>query len=222
MLITTVHQRCLTSPAVSDKHIPEWLSISYSLQNWGLVCWKATSGVKSRVLFHSSSMLLHTRDVLESKSCQQLDRCLAATVWAARHHSYMHHLLSPWLHENHTSATEPGDTDWNRHAGTCLSETSEERQWAEAASDWNVVSNQQSFIDQAIDQWQDCFNACLKAKSKHWTFAIMFLRNCHDLKAYIRYCCYEQIDLCFVSQGRVRTAVNIGGQFCCSSVANLR
>ena len=25
-------------------------------------------------------------------------------------------------------------------------------QWAEAASDWNVVSNQQSFIDQAIDQ----------------------------------------------------------------------
>jgi len=123
MLITTVHQRCLTSPAVSDKHIPEWLSISYSLQNWGLVCWKATSGVKSRVLFHSSSMLLHTRDVLESKTRQQLDRCLAATVWAARHHSYMHHLLSPWLHENHTSAPEPGDTDWNRHAGTCLSET---------------------------------------------------------------------------------------------------
>jgi len=30
-----------------------------------------------------------------------------------------------------------------------------------------VASNQQSFIDQAIDQWQDCFNACLKAKSKH-------------------------------------------------------
>jgi len=63
---------------------------------------------------------------------------------------------------------------------TCLSETSEERQWAEAACDWYVVSNQQSFIDQAIDQWQDCFNACLKAKSKHWTVAIMFLRNCHD------------------------------------------
>jgi len=35
------------------------------------------------------------------------------------------------------------------------------------ASDWNVASNQQSFIDQAIDQWQDCFNACLKAKSKN-------------------------------------------------------
>ena len=34
---------------------------------------------------------------LESKSHQQLDRCMAATVWAARHHSNspMHHSLSP-------------------------------------------------------------------------------------------------------------------------------
>ena len=71
-----------------------------------------------------------------------------------------------WLHKNHTSAPEPGDTDWSyRHAGTCLSETNEGRLWAEASSDWNVVSNQQGFIDQAIDQWQDCSNACLKAKS---------------------------------------------------------
>ena len=43
--------------------------------------------------------------------------------------------------------------------------------------------------------------------------------NSHDLY----YCCYEQIDLCFVSQGtgRVRTAVGRGGQFCCISVPNL-
>jgi len=40
--------------------------------------------------------------------------------------------------------------------------------WAEFASDWNMVSNQQSFIDQSIDQWRDCFIACLKAKSKHF------------------------------------------------------
>ena len=33
------------------------------------------------------------------------------------------------------------------------------------ASDWNMVSNQQSFIDELIDQWRDCFIACLKAKS---------------------------------------------------------
>ena len=48
----------------------------------------------------------------------------------------------------------------------------------------------------------------------------MFLRNCHDFWS-IRYCWYEQIDLCFVSQGRVRTSVRIDGQFCCSFVANL-
>ena len=55
----------------------------------------------------------------------------------------------PWLHKNHTSAPAPANTDWNRYTGSCLSETSECRQWAEAASDWNVVSNQQSYIDQA-------------------------------------------------------------------------
>jgi len=119
MLITTAHQRCLTSLAVSDKRIPEWLSVICSLQNWGLVCWEATSGVKSGVLCHSSSVLLCTGDALESKSRQQLDRCLAATVWAARHHSNgpTHHSLSPLAAWNHTSAPAPGDTDWNR--ATC-------------------------------------------------------------------------------------------------------
>jgi len=39
-------------------------------------------------------MLLRTRDALESKRRQQLDRCLAATVRAARHHSNMHRSLS--------------------------------------------------------------------------------------------------------------------------------
>ena len=63
------------------------------------------------------------------------------------------------------SVPTPEDTDWNRNAGTCLSETSEGHQGAEAACDWNMVSNQQTFTDQAIDQWRDCFTACLKAKS---------------------------------------------------------
>jgi len=35
------------------------------------------------------------------------------------------------------------------------------------------------------------------------------------------YCCYEQIDLRFFSQGSVRTAVRRGSQFCCSCVVNL-
>ena len=84
----------------------------------------------------------------------------------------------PWLYENHTRAPEHGDTSWKRHEEH--RQTIERHQWVEAASDWNVVSNQQSFIDQAIDQWQDCFIACLRVKSKHWTFAIIFLRNFHD------------------------------------------
>ena len=47
MLITTAHQWPLASLAVSDRRIPEWLSIRCSLHNWGLVCWEATSGVNS-------------------------------------------------------------------------------------------------------------------------------------------------------------------------------
>ena len=90
--------------------------------------------------------------------------------WAARHHnnSPMHHSISPlsaWKPHRWTPA--PGDTNWNRNAGTCLSETSEVCPWPEMAFDWNMVSNQQSFIDQSIEQWRDCFIASLKAKSKH-------------------------------------------------------
>jgi len=40
--------------------------------------------------------------------------------------------------------------------------------------------------------------------SKPKAFAILFLRNCHDL--------------CFISQGSVRTAVIRGGQFCCFTI----
>ena len=68
------------------------------------------------------------------------------------------------------TAPAPGDTDWNQHAGTYLSETSEVFPWADMASDWNMVSNQQNFIDQSIEQWWDllrvskpkgnCLNIC--------------------------------------------------------------
>jgi len=142
------------------------------LQNWGLV-WSPESCVAAAQCSYACMMRWKAKLASSLKDVwQQLFEQQDITVICTIH-------FHPWLHENDTSAPEPGDTDWNRHAGTCLSETSEGRQWAAAAaSDWNVVSNQQSFIDQAIDQWQDCFNACLRAKSKHWTFAIMFLRNC--------------------------------------------
>jgi len=90
----------MTTLAVSDKHIPEWLSISCSQQDWGLVYWEAACLVwspESCVAAVRCSYVVCTRGALESKSHQQFDRCMAATVWAARHHSYspMHHSLSP-------------------------------------------------------------------------------------------------------------------------------
>ena len=113
-------------------------------------------------------------DVVHWKvSYQQLDRCMAATVWACTIHFHL------WLHENHTSARTSA---WRHRLKptrrTCLSETSEVCSWAEMASDWNMVSNQQSFIDQSIDQWRDRFIACLKAKT------INTLKICYDVFLY--------------------------------------
>jgi len=82
LLITTAHQRCLTSFAICDKRIPEWLSfhiVVYKIEVW--FCWEATCLVWSPVLCRSSSVLLRTRGVLESKSRQQLDRYLAALLF---------------------------------------------------------------------------------------------------------------------------------------------
>jgi len=66
----------------------------------------------------------------------------------------------------HQSLETPTETDTHEHV--YQKPVHEGRQWAESASDWNVLSKQQNFIDQAIYQWRDCFNAYLKAKSKHF------------------------------------------------------
>jgi len=125
----------------------------------------------------SSSVLLHTRGALKSKVAssltdiwQQLFEQQDITVIVL--YTIPSTFTPGCMKTTPCSAPAPGDINWNRHAGTCLSETSERRQRTEAASGWNVVSNQQSFTDQAIDQWWYCFNACLKAKSKQWTFAM--------------------------------------------------
>ena len=65
----------------------------------------------------------------------------------------MHHSLSIIAVWKPHGTAEPGDTDWNQSARTCLLETSKRRRSAKAASDSNLVSNQQSFTDQATDQW---------------------------------------------------------------------
>ena len=151
------------------------------------------SGVKSRVLCHSSLVLLCMRGALESRSHQQLDRWLTATVWAARHHSNspMHHSLSPLAARKPHQCTSAWRHQLKpKHRNCCLSETSAICLWAEMASDsdWNMVSNHQSFIDQSIDQWRDCFTACLKAKSKHfehvlWCVSLWYV-NVMIFKAY--------------------------------------
>jgi len=49
-----------------------------------------------------------------------------------------------------------------------------------------VVSNLQSFIDQATDQWRDCFNACsLKDKSKHFECVMCFSVTVVTFIAYV-------------------------------------
>jgi len=107
------------------------------------------SGVKCGVLCRISSLLLRTRYVLESKQkSQQLhmsgSNCLSSKT-SQQYAPFTGCIKTTPVHQ---------ETDWNRHAGTCycLLETSEGRQWAEASSDWNVVSKQQSFIDKETDK----------------------------------------------------------------------
>ena len=119
LLITTAYQWRITKLAVSDKCIPEWLSISRTIQDWDLVYWEAACLVwspESCVAAAQCFCAMRTRGALESKSRQQLDRCLAATVWAARHHSNspVHHLLSPlaaWKPHQCTRAESTTETE---------------------------------------------------------------------------------------------------------------
>jgi len=151
-----------------------WITVHIRcLQDWGLVYWETASLVWSPEscvkLCHSSSVLLCKRGLLESKSHWQLDRCTVATIWAARHHSNspMHHSLSPqaaWKPHQCTSAWRHRLKPKRRNM-FMRNQRGMSMSWM--ASDWNMVINQQSFIDQSIDQWRECFVACLKAKSKH-------------------------------------------------------
>jgi len=113
--------------------------------------------------------LYQLNESLHHQSHQQLDRCVAATVRAARHHSNSPapFTFTPGCVKTtpvHQSLKSPTETDTQEH----VYQKPVRYPWAEMASDWNMVSNQQRFTDQSIDQWRDCFIACLKAKSKHF------------------------------------------------------
>jgi len=76
-----------------------------------------------------------------------------------------------------------------------------------------------SYADtEALDRSMTRLFYCVSQRQKQtlWAFAMMcfsMICNCHDFQS-LYYCCYKQIDLRFVSQGRVSTAVRRGGQFC--------
>ena len=126
----------------------------------------------------------------------------------------------PWLQENHTSAPEPWDTDWNRvfnwHEGTCLSETSEGRWWAEVAANWNVVSNQQSFTDkQFISGSIDITHV-----SKRTLNICCDPFSCHDFSSWC-YCFINKLTHVSFHKVKWEWPLWTSGQFCCSFVANL-
>jgi len=115
-------------------------------------------------------VLLRTRDALESKrrQQQQLFEQQDITVICTIH---FHH----WLHGNHTSVPMETltETDTQEHVYQIpVRDVNELKQ--HLIETWSATSRA-SLTKRLISG-----NACLKAKSKHRTFAIMFLRNCHD------------------------------------------
>jgi len=156
-----------------------------NLQNWGLVCWKATSGEKSGVLCRSSSsLLLPTHGALECKSRQQLDRCLAATVFAARHHSNMHHSffspLAAWKPHHCARAWRHRLNPIRRNIfirNHAVRDVNELKQ--HLIETWSATSRA-SLIKRLISGIKIVLMQVSKPKANTVTFAIIFLRNCHD------------------------------------------
>ena len=214
----------MTTFAVSDKCIHECLSISRSLQDLGLVCWDDACLVWSPESCDTAAQC--SCGALESKSHQQLEGCMAATVWAARHHSNspMHHLLSPlaaWKPHQCTRA-------WSHRLTLKRRNMFIRNQWGMSIS-WNGIwlkyGQQPAELHWSIDRSVTRLFYCV-SQSKHfehllWCVSLWYV-TVITFKAYITwYCFYEQTDLCFISQGRLRTAARRGGQFWCSSAANL-
>jgi len=99
----------MTTPVVSDKRIPKWLSVSRGLQGWGLVYWEAACLVRStefcvtaaqcscaRVVHWKVKVTSSLTDVWQQLFGQQdMTVIVLCSI-------YFH----PWLHENHTSAPE--------------------------------------------------------------------------------------------------------------------
>jgi len=146
------------------------------------------SGAKSGVLCHSSSVLLCASGALESKSHQQLDRCLAASVWVEQQDITVIVLctihFNPWLHENHTSAPEP----W-RHRLKPTRRNMFIRNQQGMSMSWNGIwlkyGQQPAELHWSIDRSLTRLFYCVSQSQKQtlWTFAMMcfsVICNSHD------------------------------------------
>ena len=151
------------SSAVSDKRIPEWLSVICSLQYCGLVCWTPRLVWKTvwSLVLQQLSALAHAWCAGKQMSPATWQMSLSSKTSVIWYRNNMHHSLSPlaaWKPHQCTRA-------W-RHRLKHASETSEGRWWPEMASGWSATSRA-SLIKQLING-KIVFNACLKAKIKHF------------------------------------------------------
>jgi len=172
------HLLFLTNGFLNDCAHP----VVYRTEVWSIGIGRM-SGVKSGVLWDecSCARVVHWKVKVTSSLTdvwQQLfeQQDITVIVLCTIH-------FHPCLHENHTTAPAPGDTDWNRNAETCLSETSEVCPWAEMASDWN--SRQPAELHWSIDTSVTRLFYCVSQSQKQtlWTFAVMcfsMICNCHD------------------------------------------
>jgi len=65
----------------------------------------------------------------------------------------------------HQRLKTPTETDTQEHVyQNPVTDVNELKQ--HVTETWSAINIQQSFINQPSDLWQDCFNACFKAKSK--------------------------------------------------------
>jgi len=155
---------------------------------------------------------------------QQLDRYLAATVWEARHRSNMHHSLSS------LAAWKPQPLHWRHHLKPTPRNMFIRNQWGMSMS-WNGIwlkCGQQPAELHWLCDWSvlRSFYRVSQTKSKHSEYLLCrvsavprFSVTVVTFKAYVTAILNKLT--CFVSPGRVRTAIRKGGHFYCSFVANL-
>ena len=153
----------MTTLAVSDKCIPEWLSISHCLQDWGLVYWEAACLVWSpescvtaarcscaRVMHWKVKVTSSLTDVWQQLFEQQ---DITVIVLCTIHFHY-------WLYENRTSA-------WRHWLKPTRRNMFIRNQWGISMSwhgIWLKYGQQPAELHWSIDRAVVRFTACLKAK----------------------------------------------------------